>query len=75
MVGRLSLSPGVLFSISHDPDQSNHKGSLLRKKEDNNQANDKFEQIYKIHFGLPFVQGTAKNGNKKSRPVGRLTSF
>jgi len=65
----------VLIFISHDPDQSNHKGSLLCKKEDNNnQANDYFEQVYKIHFRLPFTQSTAQNDKQKSRPwLGRLS--
>ena len=56
LLGRLLLLlPGVLFSISHYPDQANHKRSLLRKKEDNNQANDNFEQVYKMHYELPFL--------------------
>jgi len=66
-VGRfLLLSPGVPISISHDPDQSNHKRSLLRKKEDNNQANDDFEDRCDVQFELPFV-------TKKPPVVGRLT--
>jgi hypothetical protein len=69
----LSLLPGVLIFISHDPDQSNHKGSLLRKKEDYNQANDYLEQVNKIHFGLPFLKSIAKSGkNKKAARLGGL---
>jgi hypothetical protein len=65
-LGRLLfLLPGVLFSIRHNPDQAYHKRALLRKKEDNNQANDNFEHLYEIHFG--FLSKLTKN-----RPVGRL---
>ena len=53
LLGRLLLLlPGVLFSLSHYPDQANHKRSLLRKKEDNNQDNDNVNDLYKIHFGF-----------------------
>jgi hypothetical protein len=44
----------VCLFLSHDPDQSNHKGSLLRKKENNNQGKDNFEQVHQVHFGIPF---------------------
>ena len=64
------LFPGVLFSIRHYPDQANHKRFLLRKKEDNNQASNKFEQMHQVHFGLPFMQSTAKSGNKKAARLG-----
>jgi hypothetical protein len=53
VVGRLLLLPGV-FIFCHYPDRSNHKGSLLRKKEDNNQDNDNVKGLHKVHFGLPF---------------------
>jgi hypothetical protein len=56
----------VFFSFCHDPDQAYLKRSLLRKKEDDNQANDNFEQMHQIHFEFPFLSKT------KSRPVGRL---
>jgi hypothetical protein len=42
----------VCLSFSHDPDRSNHKGSLLRKKEDNNQDNDNVKGLYEVHFGF-----------------------
>ena len=55
LLGRLLLLlPGVLFFLSHYPDQANHKRSLLRKKEDNNQANDNLEQVKQGHRELPF---------------------
>jgi hypothetical protein len=55
----------VCLSFSHDPDRSNHKGSLLRKKEDNNQDNDDVKGLYEVHFG--FLSKT-----KKPPVVGRL---
>ena len=66
LLGRFLLSlPGVLFSICHDPDQAYHKRSLLRKEEDDNQANNYLEQVHKIHFRFPFLQSTAKVVTKK----------
>lgn len=64
LLGRLLFSiPGVLFPIRHDPDQANHKRSLLRKKEDDNQANDNFDNLHKVHFNfLSKKQKTARLG-------------
>ena len=64
VIGRLLLFQ-VCLSFSHDPDRSNHKGSLLRKKEDNNQDNDNVKGLYEVHFG--FLSKT-----KKPPVVGRL---
>ena len=61
----LLLLPGVLIFISHDPDRSNHRGALLRKKEDNNQDNDNVKGLHEVHFRFPFV-------TKKPPVVGRL---
>ena len=56
----------VCLSIRHDPDQSNHKRSLLLKKEDNNQGNQDFKEYIQVHFGFPFVT------KKPPDVVGRL---
>ena len=63
----------VCLFLRHNPDQGNHKRSLLRKEEDNNQANDNLEQVDQIHLRLPFQQGTAKAVTKK--PPGWAAPF
>ena len=75
MIGRfLLLLPGVSV-FRHIPDQSNHNGSLLRKKEDNNQANKNVDGLYEVHFNfLSCLQSTAKAVKKAAR-LGGLCFF
>jgi hypothetical protein len=55
----------VCLSIRHDPDRSNHKRSLLRKKEGNNQDDDNFIKQVSVH-NYPFAT------KKPPDVVGRL---
>jgi len=69
VIGRFLLLPGVPVSRLY-PDRSNHKGSLLRKKEDNNQDDDNFENWCEIHFDILSQSAPLKTAIKKPPVVG-----